>query len=107
MSRRSPGQPVVAQGSTEFNYVSLPEGGRFDHRWQTYSYQFDEGMSYFAAYRLPANTGNLAITLASQVNKTVNWFPKVIMLDAQFKVTACWVNRSSPISQPTCSTTTD
>ena len=43
-------------------------------------------MSYFAAYRLPANTGNLAITLASQVSKTV-LVPKVIMLDAQFKVT--------------------
>jgi maltose operon protein len=43
-------------------------------------------MSYFAAYRLPANTGNLAINVASQVSKTV-LVPQVIMLDAQFKVT--------------------
>ncbi|MGU5574700.1 MalM family protein [Aeromonas caviae] len=71
----------------EFNYVSLPEGETLltiDGKQP--SYQFDEGMSYFAAYRLPINTGNLAITLASQVSKTV-LVPKVIMLDAQFKVT--------------------
>mgnify|MGYP000151972385 FL=1 len=74
-------------GFNEFNYVSLPEGETLlaiDGKQP--SYQFDEGMSYFAAYRLPANTGNLAITLASQVSKTV-LVPKVIMLDAQFKVT--------------------
>ena len=71
----------------EFNYVSLPEGETLltiDGKQP--SYQFDEGMSYFAAYRLPVNAGNLAITLASQVSKTV-MIPKVIMLDAQFKVT--------------------
>ena len=75
------------QGFNEFNYVALPEGDTLltlDGKQP--SYQFDEGMSYFAAYRLPANTGNLAITLASQVSKTV-LVPKVIMLDAQFKVT--------------------
>ncbi|MCU7792149.1 MalM family protein [Aeromonas caviae] len=74
-------------GFNEFNYVSLPEGETLlaiDGKQP--SYQFDEGMSYFAAYRLPANTGNLAITLASQVSKTV-LVPKVVMLDAQFKVT--------------------
>lgn len=75
------------QDFNEFNYVSLPEGETLltiDGKQP--SYQFDEGMSYFAAYRLPVNTGNLAITLASQVSKTV-MIPKVIMLDAQFKVT--------------------
>ena len=75
------------KGFNEFNYVSLPEGElllAIDGKQP--SYQFDEGMSYFAAYRLPTNTGNLAITLASQVSKTV-LVPKVVMLDAQFKVT--------------------
>jgi maltose operon periplasmic protein len=43
-------------------------------------------MSYFAAYRLPKDTGNLYIRLASQVGKTVLQ-PKVVMLDANFKVT--------------------
>ncbi len=74
-------------GFNEFNYVSLPEGETLltiDGKQP--SYQFDEGMSYLAAYRLPVNTGNLAITLASQVSKTV-LVPKVVMLDAQFKVT--------------------
>ena len=74
-------------GFNEFNYVSLPEGETLltiDGKQP--SYQFDEGMSYFAAYRLPVNTGNLAITLASQVSKTV-LVPKVVMLDAQLKVT--------------------
>ncbi|MFC5704934.1 MalM family protein [Aeromonas eucrenophila] len=75
------------KGFNEFNYVSLPEGETLlaiDGKQP--SYQFDEGMSYFAAYRLPVNTGNLAITLASQVSKTV-LIPKVVMLDAEFKVT--------------------
>ncbi|MGY3885614.1 MalM family protein [Aeromonas aquatica] len=75
------------KGFNEFNYVSLPEGETLlaiDGKQP--SYQFDEGMSYFAAYRLPVNTGNLAITLASQVSKTV-LIPKVVILDAQFKVT--------------------
>ncbi len=74
-------------GFNEFNYVSLLEGETLltiDGKQP--SYQFDEGMSYLAAYRLPVNTGNLAITLASQVSKTV-LVPKVVMLDAQFKVT--------------------
>lgn len=71
----------------DFNYVALPEGDTLlalDGKQP--SFQFDEGMSYFAAYRLPANTGNLAIKVASQVSKTV-LVPQVIMLDAQFKVT--------------------
>lgn len=72
---------------SDFNYVALPEGDTLlalDSKQP--SFQFDEGMSYFAAYRLPANTGNLAISIASQVSKTV-LIPQVIMLDAQFKVT--------------------
>ncbi|MFQ2821363.1 MalM family protein [Aeromonas allosaccharophila] len=71
----------------DFSYVPLPEGETLlaiDGKQPTF--QFDEGMSYFAAYRLPANTGNLAIKVASQVSKTV-LVPKVIMLDSQFKVT--------------------
>ncbi|UAK71472.1 MalM family protein [Aeromonas enteropelogenes] len=71
----------------DFSYASLPEGDTLlvvDGKQP--SFQFEEGMSYFAAYRLPANTGNLAISIASQVSKTV-MVPKVIMLDSQFKVT--------------------
>ena len=49
---------------SDFNYVALPEGDTLlalDSKQP--SFQFDEGMSYFAAYRLPANTGNLAISI--------------------------------------------
>ncbi|MGY3857065.1 MalM family protein [Aeromonas intestinalis] len=93
LSNADEAKQVLAQatscckGFNEFNYVALPEGDTLlaiDGKQP--SYQFDEGMSYFAAYRLPINTGNLAITLASQVSKTV-LIPKVIMLDSQFKVT--------------------
>ncbi|MGY6038113.1 MalM family protein [Aeromonas sp. AE23HZ002T15] len=93
LSNADEAKQVLAQatncckGFNEFNYVALPEGDTLlaiDGKQP--SYQFDEGMSYFAAYRLPTNTGNLAITLASQVSKTV-LVPKVIMLDSQFKVT--------------------
>lgn len=93
LSNADQAKQVLAQTTScckafnEFNYVALPEGDTLltlDGKQP--SYQFDEGMSYFAAYRLPVNTGNLAITLASQVSKTV-LVPKVIMLDAQFKVT--------------------
>ncbi|MGL5536297.1 MAG: MalM family protein, partial [Aeromonas veronii] len=71
----------------DFSYAPLPEGETLlaiDGNQPTF--QFDEGMSYFSAYRLPTNTGNLAISLASQVSKTV-MVPKVIMLDVEFKVT--------------------
>ncbi len=49
-------------------------------------FNFKEGNSYFAAYRLPEHTGDIRITVASQVDKTV-FYPRVIMLDSQFRVT--------------------
>ncbi|EOD56793.1 MalM family protein [Aeromonas molluscorum] len=74
-------------GFNEFQYANLPEGETLlSLDGKQPSYRFDEGMSYFAAYRLPKDTGNLYIRLASQVGKTVLQ-PKVIMLDANFKVT--------------------
>ncbi|UBO73124.1 MalM family protein [Aeromonas rivuli] len=74
-------------GFNEFQYANLPEGETLlSLDGKQPSYRFDEGMSYFAAYRLPKDTGNLYIRLASQVGKTVLQ-PKVVMLDANFKVT--------------------
>jgi maltose operon periplasmic protein len=49
-------------------------------------YKFQEGNSFFSAYRLPVNTGDLKITVSAQVDSTV-YFPAVIMLDSQFKPT--------------------
>ncbi|WP_429083045.1 MalM family protein [Aeromonas bivalvium] len=74
-------------GFSEFQYANLPEGETLlSLDGKQPSYRFDEGMSYFAAYRLPKDTGNLYIRLASQVGKSVLQ-PKVIMLDGNFKVT--------------------
>ncbi|MGY3869549.1 MalM family protein [Aeromonas crassostreae] len=74
-------------GFNEFQYANLPEGETLlSLDGKQPSYRFDEGMSYFAAYRLPKDTGNLYIRLASQVGKSVLQ-PKVIMLDGNFKVT--------------------
>lgn len=49
-------------------------------------YQFQDGNSFFSAYKLPVNSGDLKITVSAQVDTTV-FFPAVIMLDSQFKPT--------------------
>lgn len=49
-------------------------------------FNFTEGRSFFAAYQLPQNSGDLRITLSAQIDKTV-FVPRVVMLDAQFRVT--------------------
>lgn len=49
-------------------------------------YQFADGKSFFNAYQLPQNSGDLRITVAAQIDKTV-FKPKIVMLDAQFHVT--------------------
>ncbi len=49
-------------------------------------FEFPEGMSFFAAYRLPEHSGDIRIYAASQIDNTV-LYPKIIMLDSQFRVT--------------------
>ena len=49
-------------------------------------YQFADGKSFFAAFQLPQNSGDLRISVAAQIDKTV-FKPKIVMLDAQFRVT--------------------
>jgi len=49
-------------------------------------YAFADGKSFFAAYQLPQNSGDLRITVAAQIDKTV-FKPKIVMLDSQFHVT--------------------
>lgn len=50
------------------------------------AYQFEEGKSYFAAFRLPANSGDLRITVEGVIEKSM-FNPTVLMLDSRFKVT--------------------
>ena len=49
-------------------------------------FNFSEGKSYFAAFRLPQNSGDLRITVAAEIGKTL-FFPSVVLMDSQFKVT--------------------
>ncbi|ENY72511.1 maltose operon periplasmic protein [Aeromonas diversa CDC 2478-85] len=50
------------------------------------AYQFEEGKSYVAAFRLPANSGDLRITVEGVIEKSM-FNPTVMMLDSRFKVT--------------------
>jgi len=50
------------------------------------AYQFADGKSFFAAFQLPQNSGDLRISVAAQIDQTV-FNPKIVMLDAQFRVT--------------------
>jgi maltose operon protein len=49
-------------------------------------YGFEEGKSYFAAYHLPVNSGDLRITVEGIVDHTL-FNPIALMLDSRFKVT--------------------
>ena len=49
-------------------------------------FNFSEGKSYFTAFKLPQNSGDLRITVAAEIGKTL-FFPSVVLMDSQFKVT--------------------
>lgn len=49
-------------------------------------YNFSEGKSYFLAFRLPVNSGDLRITVDGLIDKSL-FNPTVLMLDAKFNVT--------------------
>lgn len=50
------------------------------------AFNFPEGKSYYAAFKLPTNSGDLKITVAGLIDKTL-FNPTVLLLDAQFKPT--------------------
>lgn len=50
------------------------------------AFNFPEGKSYYAAFKLPTNSGDLKITVAGLIDKTL-FNPTVLMLDSQFKPT--------------------
>ena len=49
-------------------------------------FEFPEGKSYFSAYKLPANSGDLKITVEAEIGATV-FFPKVLLMDSKFRKT--------------------
>ncbi|HDX8361971.1 TPA: transcriptional regulator [Aeromonas veronii] len=50
------------------------------------AFNFPEGKSYYAAFKLPTNSGDLKITVAGLIDKTL-FNPTVLLLDSQFKPT--------------------
>ncbi len=75
------------------DYSALPyatlNGG--DEKWiaidgQSPVFNFNEGKSYFAGFKLPQNSGDLKITVSAQIDNTL-FFPSVVLLDSQFRVT--------------------
>ncbi|RUR57880.1 transcriptional regulator [Aeromonas veronii] len=50
------------------------------------AFKFPEGKSYYAAFKLPSNSGDLKITVAGLIDKTL-FNPTVLLLDSQFKPT--------------------
>ncbi|MGL4251235.1 MAG: MalM family protein [Aeromonas sp.] len=49
-------------------------------------FNFPEGKSYYAAFKLPTHSGDLKITVAGLIDKTL-FNPTVLLLDSQFKPT--------------------
>jgi len=49
-------------------------------------FNFPEGKSYFSAFKLPQNSGDLRITVAAEIGKAL-FFPSIMLMDSQFKVT--------------------
>jgi maltose operon protein len=50
------------------------------------AFNFPEGKSYYAAFKLPTNSGDLRVTVAGLIDKTL-FNPTVLLLDSQFKPT--------------------
>ena len=50
------------------------------------AFNFPEGKSYYAAFKLPTNSGDLKITVAGLIDKTL-FNPTVLLLDSRFKPT--------------------
>lgn len=50
------------------------------------AFNFPEGKSYYVAFKLPTNSGDLKITVAGLIDKTL-FNPTVLLLDSQFKPT--------------------
>ena len=79
---------ACCQDYSTLPYASLNAG---DDKWMGIDghspvFNFSEGKSYIAAFKLPQNSGDLRITIAAQIDKTL-FFPSVVLLDSQFKVT--------------------
>ncbi|MGN5148871.1 MalM family protein [Aeromonas enteropelogenes] len=80
--------PVCCSNLNELKYTSLASEQKtvvaIDGRSPVFS--FPEGKSYYAAFKLPTNSGDLKITVAGLIDKTL-FNPTVLLLDSQLKPT--------------------
>lgn len=80
--------PNCCQNIASFTFTPIP--ANFDQLLvidgSTPVFTFEDGKSHFLAFQLPQNSGDLKITLAAQIDKSL-LLPKVMMLDSQFRVT--------------------
>ena len=75
----------------DYSTLSYATANTGDDKWLPIDenspvFNFSEGKSYFAAFKLPQNSGDLRITVAAEIGKTL-YFPSVVLMDSQFKVT--------------------
>ena len=85
---------VCCKDYSTLPYADLAPG---DDKWipidsNSPVFNFSEGKSYLAAFKLPQNSGDLKITIAAQIDKSL-FFPSVVLLDSQFKVTRVLDNK--------------
>ena len=79
--------PSCCNSWQELPYVALNVGKTFvDLNSKSPAYELKDGKSFIGAYKLPIHSGDLKITAAAQIDKTV-YYPRIVMLDSQFRVT--------------------
>ena len=78
---------VCCKSFDQLPYIDIKAGKTFSTISKNSPvFGFPEGISFFAAYRLPEHSGDIRIYAASQIDNTV-LYPKIIMLDSQFRIT--------------------
>ena len=92
-SPASTASSALAQASSccrswqELPYSALNIGKTYvDLNSKSPVFELNDGKSFIGAYKLPVNSGDLRITAAAQIDKTV-FYPRIVMLDSQFRVT--------------------
>ena len=78
---------VCCRNWQELPYTSLNIGKTYvDIDGKSPVFELNDGKSFIGAYKLPIHSGDIRITAAAQIDKTV-YYPRIVMLDSQFRVT--------------------
>ena len=92
------GYPVCCNSFSELPYQDLPLTGSVDITLDASSpvFEFSDGTSFFVAYRLPGEAGDLTVSLRSLVVKEKVFQPRVLLLNAQFQPVRAFGNKAFP-----------